>query len=233
MFSDFLIDIMRAVGYGICHQMPERSLHYGGRALPVCARDAGLFLGFATCLAVLLFAYRKASPKFPTLPGLACVFLMALPAVLDGVTQYAGWRESSNAIRLVTGLLAGTAGAVIVFPFVAGALAMALRVEDLEEERMLEPWWSLPALLGIPAVISLAAWPGWPGAFWFWSLALMLAIAFTLVALNFTLVALVFEYVLSEERVPAAGMVAAIAIGGAIFELAASNRLHWLAAKFL
>jgi uncharacterized membrane protein len=233
-FGNFLIRVMRQVGYGICHQLPERSLHYGGRALPVCARDTGIFLGFTLCLAVLLIVYRRSAPRYPTWPKILVLAVLLLPTFFDAVTSYAGLRESSNAVRLVTGALAGTAVAALLFPLVAHALALVRRKESPEQAgRMLEPWWSLPALMVLPVILSLAMWPRWPGAFWFWSIAVTLVIVFTFLALNFSLVALVFEWVQGVETAPAPTIVAAIAIAAAFVELAASNRLHWLADRLL
>lgn len=232
-FGDFLISVMREAGFAICHQMPARSLHYAGRALPVCARDTGIFLGFTICLLVLAVAYWRAEPRFPSWPKAILLGLFLLPTIVDALTSYAGLRESSNAVRLVTGTLAGVGVAALLFPFAAGALAVTRRLTDAPRPRMLEPWWSLPALLAIPALLPLAMWPSWPGAFWIWSVAVTLSIVFTFLALNFTLITLLFEWWKSAQRVPSPGWLAAAAAAAAIIELAASNRLHWLALRAL
>jgi uncharacterized membrane protein len=225
---------MRAVGYGICHQLPERSLQYGGRALPVCARDTGLFVGFTVCLAVLLLAHRRSAPRYPTWPKILVLAIFILPTFFDAVTSYAGLRESSNAVRLVTGAFAGTCVAALLFPLAAHALELVGGREPAEPAaRMLEPWWSLPALLALPILLSLAMWPRWPGAFWLWAPLVTLSILFTFLALNFTLVALIFEWVQGLESAPSPAVVTAIAIGAVFIELGASNRLHWLADKLL
>ncbi|MHB8895423.1 MAG: DUF2085 domain-containing protein [Candidatus Geothermincolia bacterium] len=227
--SNFLIDVMRAVGYGICHQMPSRSLHFGGRALPVCARDTGIFIGFTVCFVVLLIAYRGEAPRYPTWPRTSVLVLFILPTFIDAVTSYGGLRVSSNAVRLATGALAGTGIAAILFPLAAGSLAVLRgRGPAGSGRRMLEQWWALPALLLAPLAVSLATWPSWPGAFWLWAPLVTLAIVFTLFALNFTLVALLFEWVRGAERTPKFAVVVAIGLAFALVELAASNRLHWL-----
>jgi uncharacterized membrane protein len=233
-FCDFLNSVMRAVGYAICHQLPDRSLAYGGRALPVCARDTGIFLGFVATLIVLSLIYRRRSPRYPEWPKMVCLALFVAPTVLDALTAYAGLRESSNALRLITGALAGTGIAALLFPFIAGAVASALSFEpEADEPVMLSSWWSLAALLVIPAAVSLATWPDWPGAFWAWSLAVTLAILLTMFALNFTLVILVRDYVAGPGGAPAAGFAMVIALAAALLELALSNRLHWLVQKVL
>jgi len=82
--------LMNQVGYAICHQFAERSLSYGCRTLPVCARDAGLFLGFAACFAALLAFYGRAPRRSASWPKLAALALFILPTVIDAATSYAG-----------------------------------------------------------------------------------------------------------------------------------------------
>jgi uncharacterized membrane protein len=74
--------------------------------LRLCARCSGYILGFTT--PILLLDYF-ADPQVFLNPGvyqLACV-LLALPYALDWVTQSWGLRQSSNPVRLATGVLMG------------------------------------------------------------------------------------------------------------------------------
>jgi len=48
-----------SAGARVCHQRPERSLMRRGRALPVCARCFGLYLGVPLGLAVALVQHRS------------------------------------------------------------------------------------------------------------------------------------------------------------------------------
>ena len=89
----------------VCHRMPHRSLYWRGRPLPVCARCTGIFLGYAS---IPLFLFLPVPPAW-----MGWGLLMNLPALVDGATQAAGWRESNNALRLLTGLLCGL-GQVLV-----------------------------------------------------------------------------------------------------------------------
>jgi len=232
-FGDFLIRVMQSVGFAICHQLPARSLHYGGRALPVCARDAGIFLGFTACLIVLLAANHGKTPRYPTWPKVAILIAFVLPTYIDAVASYAGIWGSNNTIRLATGALAGTGLAAILYPFSAGAVAWAAGRQREDSGRMLASPWSLPALLLIPAAITLAMWPRWPGAYWFWAPLVTLAILFTFFALNFTLVSLVLQWIRGVEKVPRVVWLVGLGLAAALVELAASNRLHWLANRLL
>lgn len=88
----------------LCHGLPERSLSLAGVSMPLCARCVGIYAGLLAGL--LLFAL---------LPGVAerTMRLIALAAVtplaIDGFTQLFGLRESTNPLRLATGIAAGLA----------------------------------------------------------------------------------------------------------------------------
>ena len=69
----------------------------------VCARDTAIFLG-------LLFApliYFLLKSKIKSTPHILIAFLFLVPMGLDGVGQLIGLWESTNLIRLITGLIAG------------------------------------------------------------------------------------------------------------------------------
>jgi uncharacterized membrane protein len=196
--------------------------------LPVCARDTGLFLAFVACFVVLLIFYGRSGKRNP--PVVVVVFLAVLivPAVVDAITSYAGLRESSNAVREITGALAGTGAAALLFP-----LASSRMFRGEESARILERWWSLPLLLIVPAAISLALWPDWPGAFWFWSVLVTISILLTLFVLNYTLVSLLFSWIRGEEGVPGAVAVSLLTAFMVLAEIVLANRLHWLFEKLV
>ena len=86
------------VEFVACHRLPERSFAWRGRQFPVCARCTGILLGWA---AYPFFLFGLAA--LPLWLSLA----LNVPALVDGGTQAAGRRTSTNLLRLVTGLLAG------------------------------------------------------------------------------------------------------------------------------
>lgn len=99
-----------------CHQRPERSFFVGGWQMPVCARCTGVFIGQLLALPALLL--------FVPQVGAA---VLALPLALDGLTQKAGWRTSTNRLRLVTGLLAGFGLATAVLGVFASLFRLFFR----------------------------------------------------------------------------------------------------------
>jgi len=115
--------LMMAIGFGLCHQLPERSFFGGSLQVPVCARDTGIYVGFVVGLIALrsIDGRRRSAEPPPLLSGLVLGAMIALMA-LDGLTSYAGLRESTNELRLVTGLATGLAITGMVWPIINGQL---------------------------------------------------------------------------------------------------------------
>lgn len=88
----------------ICHGFPERSLEAFGTTMPVCARCTGIYAGILGGLALfrLLPAIRERVLRVVALAA-------AMPLAIDGLTQLAGLRESTNPVRIATGVIAGLA----------------------------------------------------------------------------------------------------------------------------
>jgi len=108
-------DIIRAIGFAVCHQMPERTIFIRGRPLPVCARDTGFYLGFLISFIYLQLSHRKRENRLsPFL--LICIFSSLFLLVLDIITSYLSLRNSTNQIRLFTGLLFGFSLPLFVVP---------------------------------------------------------------------------------------------------------------------
>lgn len=80
-----------------------------GYKLPVCARDVGIYLSMLLGLLLLPFLQRIESDEWPNkwILVAACI-----PIGIDGTTQLFGLRESSNTLRIITGVIVG-----IVLPF--------------------------------------------------------------------------------------------------------------------
>jgi uncharacterized membrane protein len=80
-----------------CHRRRDRSFSVRGRQFHVCARCTGLIVGGA-------FAWALLPWRGSLLP--VCAISLSL-LVVDGCTQLWKWRESNNALRLVTGIAVG------------------------------------------------------------------------------------------------------------------------------
>ena len=88
----------------LCHQIPERSFQIFGAPFPVCARDVGIYVGSVAGLVIPLF-FRRTRESLYSIK----LFLLAfVPIGLDVVSQSVfAVRESSNVLRLATGLFFG------------------------------------------------------------------------------------------------------------------------------
>lgn len=90
-----------------CHGMPERSLVLFGEAMPICARCFGIYAGLLLGLGAFVFR-----PGIEERAARVATFAAALPITLDGVTQAAGLRTSTNTLRIATGLAVAIAFAI-------------------------------------------------------------------------------------------------------------------------
>jgi uncharacterized membrane protein len=97
--------LLRSLFRPFCHGMPERCFTLDGVPMPICARCTGIYAGFLVAL-FLMFAVRKL--QHMRLPSWLA-WTLVTPLFIDGVTQGIGLRESTNGLRVMTGLLAGMA----------------------------------------------------------------------------------------------------------------------------
>jgi uncharacterized membrane protein len=115
------------VGDSQCHQLVDRSYFLNDNQMPFCARDIGLFIGLAVASGIALFYVLAINPVFLLL-GLA-------PIGVDGGLQLVTSYESTNALRLVTGIIAG-----LVLAFLLAQFIMALREgRDVPSDDTSEP----------------------------------------------------------------------------------------------
>ena len=111
------------VGYAICHQIPNRTFFLGGRALPLCARCTGTYLGIVIGLVttVLLHRGRAGELLSPGLLVLMGTFILIMG--IDGGNSYLVLLgrppllyAPRNWLRTTTGILNGIALSMIVLP---------------------------------------------------------------------------------------------------------------------
>src|SRR5512137_462061 len=72
-----------AIGYAVCHQIPERSFHVGAFVLPLCARCSGMYLGAVTGLVFqALVGWKRA--RLPHWSILAVLGIFVAAFGIDG-----------------------------------------------------------------------------------------------------------------------------------------------------
>ena len=116
-----LAAVVYAFGALVCHQRPERSFHWDGAQLAVCARCTGIYLG-ACVTAVLAFVPpRQYASGAITARRLRTVLAVAaLPTAVTVACEWAGWWHPSARLRAATGLVLGAAAGFVVAAALAG-----------------------------------------------------------------------------------------------------------------
>lgn len=103
----------------VCHQMPERSFHLFGHPLGVCARCAGIYMGFAAGL--MLYPFVR-DLRETTFPDRRILLLAAAPLLIDFAGGYAGLFSTTFLSRAATGIIAGAVASFYIVPGFVGAL---------------------------------------------------------------------------------------------------------------
>lgn len=205
------------LGFGLCHQMPERSFAAGGIQVPVCARDEGIYLGFLAALLFISFLERGgrrsswAPPLWVTLTMIAFIGAMAL----DGVTSYAGLRATTNEIRLITGLMAGVAIAVFTIPLINSQLW-----RNPGPGKILATPLEFAGLMGVMAATYATAMWVLPHAGLLHPVIVSVAILVTFSAVVLVIVCIMPPFERRADRLRDAWLALLVAFAGALFILA-------------
>jgi uncharacterized membrane protein len=218
--------VMHWLGFGLCHQLAERSFAPGGVQLPVCARDTGIYVGFAVCLAVIALldrGQRRSSMPPAWLLGIGAAALALM--LWDGITSYLGLRETTNLLRLATGLGAGFALPLVLVPALNSALWMRPGEGDVLGGR----WDGFLWLASVPVTMGVLLW-GMPllGPGYAVLTAVCIIVAFA--AVNLVVVALVPRFAHGASRLRDAwpALLAAVVLSVLEIALAAWLRLALL-----
>jgi len=97
------------IGDAECHQIASRSYFLNGNEMPFCSRDLGLFLGIGLGFGLMSFYRYKLNPVFS--------ILSMVPIGLDGGLQAVTDYESTNPVRVATGIIAGAGLALLLAHF--------------------------------------------------------------------------------------------------------------------
>ena len=89
-------------GDRLCHQKDERSYLINENQMPFCVRCTAIWLGLAIGLGFMVFYRMELDIRF-----LVIILIGLVPIGIDGVGQLLGFWESTNIVRVITGLLAG------------------------------------------------------------------------------------------------------------------------------
>lgn len=119
-----------AIGYAVCHRIPERSFHIGDYQLPLCARCSGMYLGAVLGLVLQSITgwKRGKTPHWSIITILALFFVafgvdgsnsylyLIKQMRPDFLAQIPNLYVPNNILRVFTGSGMGLAMAVMLFP---------------------------------------------------------------------------------------------------------------------
>lgn len=97
----------------LCHQMPQRSYHFYGEPLAVCARCWGLYAGFA--LGFIVYPLFRSLERI-AMPHRYWLLLAAVPTSVDFMLGFTGVWANTHGSRALTGALLGATSALYVVP---------------------------------------------------------------------------------------------------------------------
>lgn len=187
--------------------------------MPVCARDAGLLAAFFLVLLVLTLPGKRGAgwPRRSVL--IACGAGIGFLA-FDGLSSYAGLRETGNVIRFLSGL-AGGAGLAVPL-----AVFFNRYVFGESHDRSLFGLRRMVAVVVVLAALCLLFLLHPAALFQPAQILLALSIIGTFLALNLLLLYCLREWASGPVLARLAPLPCALALLLAAAELAASNRLH-------
>lgn len=110
----------------MCHGKVERCLTLFGAPMPVCARCVGIYGGML--LGILAF---WAVPLLREKVMRNVAIAATVPLALDGLTQLTGLRESTNELRVATGVIAGLAFGLWILSAVERRKEVSSQILDL------------------------------------------------------------------------------------------------------
>lgn len=116
------------VGQRLCHQRPDRSFAWQGRALPVCARCLGLYVAvpFGACLAAIgRPRLRSPARRRGELSARAVLVAAAVPTIATVGLEVVAGVPMTNAVRAATAAPLGATVAWIVAAWAGGDLDAA------------------------------------------------------------------------------------------------------------
>lgn len=150
-----LLGKMDAIGYAVCHRIEARSFHLGDRALPLCARCSGMYLGALLGLLYQLPLRRRSGLPNRKVSFVLLVFLVAF--AVDGINSYVHFfpqfpslYNPSNPLRLLTGSMLGIGLAAVLLPTFR-QVAWA----EPDPAPVLHSWKQIAALVGLALGLDL------------------------------------------------------------------------------
>ena len=210
-----LYDKLHTIGRACCAQIPSHTLRFAGQPMPIDARNSGIYLGVFLVIAILWLTGRFRAGLY--VPSTVRNVLLGLTAamILDGINSFQhshhlhGFYAESNALRAITGTLAGMSLTILVVPLFnrivwrePEALPIAADLTDLVG-------YLLGALLIILALLQAPVALYWPLS--------ILSIAGLLITLTMVNTAIILVSLRRERTITTVASLAIPALSGLVF----------------
>jgi uncharacterized membrane protein len=120
--GDTLLNRLRALDGGICAQNPLHSFFPAGQQLPLCSRNTGIYIGFASTFLTLAALGRLRAAQFPARWVLLVLGAAVLFMAEDGFNSLfldlglPHLYQPHNLLRLASGLGTGVAMCAVLLP---------------------------------------------------------------------------------------------------------------------
>lgn len=183
------------MGAAVCHRLTARSFTIHGRQLPLCARCTGMYLGVFFSFLALVAAGRARWGELPRLPILFTLLAFIGIMGIDGVNSYTHFfpnfphvYEPRNWLRLVTGMGAGLAMGLILFP----ALAQTIW-GNRENKAVIGNFRELAGMVLLAATAVLLVLSNQSAVLYVLALASTAGLLFVLMAINAVLLLTIFR----------------------------------------
>ena len=218
LFSPWPLDAkLRTIGHACCAQIPSHTIRFDGRAMPIDARNSGIYLGVFLVIAMLWLTGRQRAALYvpPSLRNLLLGLTAAM--ILDGFnslqhTQHLkGWYPESNTMRTITGALAGISLTILVVP-----LFNRIVWREPEAIAIAEDFTELAGYLGGGVLLILALLQAPSALYWPLSILSIVGLLITLTMVN---TAIVLVSIRRERSVASERGMFVPALGGLVFTL--------------
>ena len=160
--------MMHSVGYAVCHQITVRTFIFGDRAMPLCARCSGQYLGAMAGFVLALVWGRIRASQLPSRGIVLTLVIFLAVWAFDGINSYIYLLTGEpfiylphNLLRLITGMLQGIAVSMFFLPFFNRAFW-----RSPDPRPVLRGWRDLAVLLLLAAALTLAVNSRWPALYY-------------------------------------------------------------------
>lgn len=150
-----LFDMLMFLGSSVCHQLPERSYIFDDLQMPLCARCAGIHIGFLFSTVFLWAGARRFSSSLPSKNSLIILGGVMSLFFVDAVLSYSGALPSDNLRRTLSGLALGVPLPFVLVPLMNISLLPGRQCRPLLSTA--SEWMTLGLLYLVGACAVLAA----------------------------------------------------------------------------